>query len=187
MSGLMAAWWRIGSLVPLLLGRVVLPIAAVIFGHIGGGAIWMMWERMPLSGLAVVFVLFLGLCRDGDLVLPVERMLRLRGLDTGRTTKVKGRAGEAMVRAGEVRELERLGNNGADEAADFGRSGVHWGVVDARRNFAGVCSRWRPGVLILHRFFIAISRSVVNHDGERVVPLLIPWFGRLEAFLRGVR
>ena len=26
------------------------------------------------------------------------------------------------------------------------------------------CSRWRPLVLVLHRFFIAISRAVVNHD-----------------------
>ena len=35
---------------------------------------------------------------------------------------------------------------------------------DARRNLSGVCSRWRPLVLVLHRFFIAISRAVVNHD-----------------------
>ena len=67
-----------------------------------------------------------------------------------------------MVQAGGVRELDRLGNDGADEAADFGRRRVHWGVVDARRNCAGVCSRWRPVVLILHRFFIGISRAVVK-------------------------
>ena len=59
-----------------------------------------------------------------------------------------------------------MGNNGADKAADFGRRWVHWGVIDARRNFAGVCSRWRPVVLVLHRFFIAISRAVVDHEGE---------------------
>ena len=29
------------SLVPLLLERVVLPIAAVVFGRVGGGAMWM--------------------------------------------------------------------------------------------------------------------------------------------------
>ena len=28
------------------------------------------------------------------------------------------------------------------------------------------CSRWRPVALSLHRFFIAIARAVVNHDGE---------------------
>ena len=58
-----------------------------------------------------------------------------------------------------------MGNDGADEAADFGRRRVPWWVIDARRNLSGVCSRWRPVVLVLHRFFIAISRAVVNHDG----------------------
>ena len=54
---------------------------------------------------------------------------------------------------------------GAHEAADFGRRRVPWCVIDARRIFSGVCSRLRPIVLALHRFFIAISRAVVNHDG----------------------
>ena len=58
-----------------------------------------------------------------------------------------------------------MGNDGADEAADFGRRRVPWWVTDAGRNLSGVCSRWRPVVLVLHRFFIAISRAVVNHDG----------------------
>ena len=62
---------------------------------------------------------------------------------------------------------------------------VHWRVIDARRNFAGVCSRWRPDVLVLHRFFIAISRAVVNHDGDSgtSIDLVSP----PEVFLRGVR
>ena len=38
-------------------------------------------------------------------------------------------------------------------------------VIDARRNFSGVCGRWYPVLLDLHRFFIAISRAVVYHDG----------------------
>ena len=29
----------------------------------------------------------------------------------------------------------------------------------------GVCGRWYPVTLVLHQFFIAISRAVVNHDG----------------------
>ena len=41
---------------------------------------------------------------------------------------------------------------------------VPWWVIDARRNLSGVFSRWRPLVLVLHRFSIAISRAVVNHD-----------------------
>ena len=104
--------------------------------------------------------------KDGDLILLIERMLRLRGLDTVRITKVKGHADEAMAQAGGVHELDRLVNNGADGAADFGRRRVHWGVVNAHRNFAGVCSRWRPVVLSLHLLFLAISMAVVHHDGE---------------------
>ena len=32
--------------------------------------------------------------------------------------------------------------------------------------FSGVCSRWYPVLLDLHRFFIAISWAVVDHDGN---------------------
>ena len=102
---------------------------------------------------------------DGDLLLLIERMLHFLGFNTVRISKVKGHADEALVRAGAVRGLDKLGNDGADEAADFGRRRVPWWVIDARRNLSGVCSRWRPVVLVLHRFFMAISRAVVNHDG----------------------
>ena len=37
-------------------------------------------------------------------------------------------------------------------------------VIDARRNLVGVCNRWCPAVCVLHRFFVAIARAVVNHD-----------------------
>ena len=37
------------------------------------------------------------LVKDGDLLLLIERMLRLRGLTTARVTKVKGHADEGMV------------------------------------------------------------------------------------------
>ena len=66
---------------------------------------------------------------------------------------------------GRVREVDRLGNDAADEAADFGRGRVGNLVIDARRNLSGVCGRWYPVILSLHRFFIANSRVVVNHDG----------------------
>ena len=71
-----------------------------------------------------------------------------------------------MVLDGRVRELDRLGNNAADEAADFGRRRVGNAVIDARRNLSGVCGRWYPVILDLHLFFIAISRAVVNYDGS---------------------
>ena len=102
---------------------------------------------------------------DGDLLLLIDRMLHLRGRDTVRISKVKGHADEGMVLLGRVREVDRLGNGAADEAADFGRRRVGYAVIDAHRNLSGVCCCWYPVILDLHRFLIAISRTVVNHDG----------------------
>ena len=93
------------------------------------------------------------LVNDGDLLLLVDRMLLLRGRETVRISKVKLHADEGMVLDGRVREVGRLGNDAADEAADFGRRRVGNAVIDARRNLSGVCSRWYPVILDLHRFF----------------------------------
>ena len=98
------------------------------------------------------------LVEDGDLLLLIDRMLHVRGLDTVRATKVKEHADETMVLDGRVRDDDRLGNDAADEAADFGRWRVGNAVIDARRNLSGVCGRWYPVLLDIHRFFIAISR-----------------------------
>ena len=41
---------------------------------------------------------------------------------------------------------------------------------------SGVCGRWYPVILDLHRLFIAISRAVVNHDGnDGTVPDPLVW------------
>ena len=77
---------------------------------------------------------------------------------------------------GHVRDLDRMGNKAADEAADFGRRRVPVHVVDARRNLVGVCSRWYPVVCHLHRFFVATARAVVNHDdGGGTAPNPLVW------------
>ena len=73
---------------------------------------------------------------------------------------------KGVVLDGRVREVDKLGNDAADEAADFGRRRVSPAVIDARRNLSGVCGRWYPVILDLHRLFITISRAVVNHDGR---------------------
>ena len=82
--------------------------------------------------------------KDGDLLLLIDRMLHLRGLDTVRISKVKVL----------VRESDRFGNSAADDAADFGRRRVGNAVIDARRNQSGVCGRWYPVILDLHRFLL---------------------------------
>ena len=85
---------------------------------------------------------------DGDLLFLIHRMLHIRGLGSVRFAKVKGHADEAMVRTGTVRGLDKLGNDGADEAAEFGRRRVPWWVIDARRNLSGV-----RRVAVRDRFF----------------------------------
>ena len=97
------------------------------------------------------------LVKDGDLLFLIQRMLHLRGLDTARITKVKGHADEGMVLDGRVRGIDRLGND---------RREVGDAVINARRTLSGVCGRWYPVVLDLHRFFIATSRALVYHDGR---------------------
>ena len=126
-----------------------------------------MWFVMLGVFLMVVLAPFLfELVNDGDLLLLIDRMLHLRGRESVRISKVKGHADEGMVLEGRVREIDRLGNNAADEAVGFGRRRIGNTVIDARRNLSGVCGRWYPVILDLHRFFIAISRAVVNHDGR---------------------
>ena len=113
---------------------------------------------------------------DGDLLCLIHHMLQLRGLDTVRISKVKGHADEGMVVDGRVRDLDLLGNNAADEAADFGRRRVPVHVICARRNLVGVCNRWYPVVRHLHRFFIAVARVVVNlDDGRGTAPDPLVW------------
>ena len=92
-----------------------------------------------------------------------------------------------MVREVGVRELDRSGNNAADEAADFGRRRVEFPVIDARRNFAGVCGRWYPVILVLHRFFIDISRAVVNRvDGASTALDPLVWSAGALPLRRGL-
>ena len=49
------------------------------------------------------------LVNDGDLLLLIDRMLRRRGLDTVRISKVKGHADDGMVLHGQVCREDKLG------------------------------------------------------------------------------
>ena len=75
----------------------------------------------------------LELVADGDLLVLIRRMLDLRGRATVRISKVKGHADEGMVSDGRVRELDRFGNNAADEAADFGRVWIWWKTISTKQ------------------------------------------------------
>ena len=102
---------------------------------------------------------------DGDLLTVIERMIHQRGVRSVRISKVKGHADDDMVAVGSVRVEDRIGDDLADRAADFGRRRVSDFAMDVRRRFLSACSSWYPVVLELHRFFIAIARAAVNDDG----------------------
>ena len=75
-----------------------------------------------------------GLENDWDLIALVREMIDRWSEGTACISKVKGCAGEDMVRQEQVRGLDREGNHRADEGADFGRRRVDPEVIDARRN-----------------------------------------------------
>ena len=103
---------------------------------------------------------------DGDLLVIIERMIHLRGVQSTKVVpKVKGHADDDMVAVGRVRVEDRVGNDFADRAADFGRRRLSDLIIDVRRRLLSACSSWYPVVLELHRIFIAIARAVVNDDG----------------------
>ena len=108
----------------------------------------------------------LTLIKDGDLVALVQYMIRTRGRDTVRVTKVKGHAKDDDVQHVHVRLIDQQGNVEADIAADLGRRHQTELLIDARRRLLQVCSYWYPIMTDLHRFMIAVARVSVNHDGK---------------------
>ena len=100
----------------------------------------------------------------GHLLTIIEHMVRQKGVDSVRISKVEGHADDDMVRLGKVRAVDVVGNDLADKAAGFGRRRVPDVVVDIRRRFVSARSFWYPVVLVYTGFFVAIARAV-NEDG----------------------
>ena len=93
-------------------------------------------------------------------------MIRTRGRETVRVTKVMGHAKDVDVQQGLVRSVDQQGNAEADAAADLGRRHQSEVFIDARRRLLEARSPWYPIMLDLHRFMIAVARVSVNHDGK---------------------
>ena len=93
-------------------------------------------------------------------------MIRTRGRDTVRVTKVKGHAKDGDVQQGRVRLVDQQGNVEADTAADLGRRHQTEVLINARRRLLQARSYWYPIMADLHRFMVAIARVSVNHDGR---------------------
>ena len=118
----------------------------------------------------------LPLVKDGDLVALVQYMIRTRGRDTVRVTKVRGHAKDDDVQHGHVRLIDQQGNVEADIAADLGRRHQTEVQINARRRLLQARSYWYPILTDLHRFMIAIARVLVNHDGKGgTAPVPLVW------------
>ena len=104
--------------------------------------------------------------KDGDLVALVQYMIRTRGRETVRVTKVKGHAKDGDVQHGRVRLIDQQDDVEADIAADLGRRHQTEVLINARRRLLEVRGYWYPIMLDLLRFMIAIARVSVNHDGK---------------------
>ena len=101
---------------------------------------------------------------DGDLLALIEKILAEQGPDSAQISKVKGHADESMVRDGRVRMLDKIGNDLADRAADFGRRRVPPAIIDSKRMVHSACTAWYSLIPDLHRFFIAIAREAADGD-----------------------
>ena len=109
-------------------------------------------------------------------LLLYQKVVNARGPGTTAISKVKGHADEGLVRGGRDREIDKVCNVMADQAAEFGRRRVGADVMDARRSYSTSCRSWNPVFLDLHRFFIAIARAVVNEDGKgSIAPHTTVW------------
>ena len=95
-----------------------------------------------------------------------REMIRTRGRETVRVTKVKGHAEDLDVQQGRVRLSDKKGIAEADIAADLGRRHQSKGLIDAGRRLLGTRSYWYPVMTDLHRFMVAMARVSVNHDGK---------------------
>ena len=108
----------------------------------------------------------LPLVKDGDLVALVQYVIRTRGRDTVRVTKVRGHATDDDVQHGRVRLMDQQSNVEADIAAHLGRRHQTELLINARRRLLQARSYWYPIMTVLHRFMVAIARVSVNHDGK---------------------
>ena len=108
----------------------------------------------------------LPLVKDGDFIALARYMIRTRGRQTVRVTKVKGHAEDVDVQQGRVRLVDQQGNAEADAAAELGRRHQSEVIINARRRLLKARSHWYPIMPDLHRFMIAVARVSVNHDGK---------------------
>ena len=93
-------------------------------------------------------------------------MIRTRGRDTVRVTKVMGHAKDDDVHHCRVRLVDQQSNVEADLAADLGRRHQSELLINAGRKLLQARNNWYPIMTDLQRFMVAVARVSVNHDGR---------------------
>ena len=83
-----------------------------------------------------------------------------------KVAKVDGHATDEVVENGGVRWQDKDGNEAADGSADLGRRRQPEHIIDAKRLIQNAFSLWYTFVCDLHRFYIAVARTVVTNDGK---------------------
>ena len=164
-------------------GAGFLLTSLIATGEIGGGVMLIMFALKVLFCPVEVSALFLGLFSRHHGSVPFELVKGgfifegLTRFGSPRLRVMQMRAWFSMVELGRLTLVvgELVGN----------------AVIAARRNLSGVCGRWYSVLLVLidfsRKFFIAIFRAVVNHDGRDGTapdPLVwsvgaLPWRRRL--------
>ena len=86
----------------------------------------------------------LPLVKDGDLIALVQYMIRTRGRETVRVTKVMEHVKDVDVQQGRVRLVDQHGNAEAYAAADLGRRHQSEALIDARRRLLQARCHWYP-------------------------------------------
>ena len=122
----------------------------------------------------------LPVVKDGDLISLVHHMIRVRGQDTVKVTKVKGHATETDVEQGRVGLEAGLGTLRLMLLRTWGRRHQLEEGMDVRRALLDARELWYPSVLQLHRFmvgfFFCVSRLTTM---DVVVRPLIRWSGTM--------
>ena len=112
----------------------------------------------------------LPLGKDGDLIALPQYMIRTRGRDTVRVTKVKGHAEDVDVQQGRVRLLDQQGH--ADTAADLGRRHQSEVLIDARRRLLKVRGYCILLCLICIGLWLLLLGFLLNVTGGAVLLLI---------------
>ena len=97
--------------------------------------------------------------RDGDLWQLFEKLVKQRGPETVKITKVKGHATEEMVEQGKVEAEDKAGNDMADQAADQGATKSQGRLQVFASLYAWRQGRYRKMMARIQQFIVEVKKE----------------------------